>query len=250
MTGERLSDKVALISGAARGMGLSHTRAFLDQGARVAGFDLNDEAGHALVEEYGAERVLFLRGDVTRADDWSRVVDAAVARFGRLDVLVNNAGISPIQRLEDVTEADYRRVIDINQVGSFLGMRAVIPAMRANGGGSIVNIASTAALVGFADIFPYVASKWAVRGMTKAAALELVADGIRVNAVCPGDTDTPMIREVAAAGSAAAPAPDDLPFGRWARPEEVSAAVVFLASDESSYMSGTEVVVDGAFTAQ
>lgn len=248
--GTRLAGKVAVISGASRGMGLSHTRAFLDQGARVVAFDLNEDAGQTLVKEYGADRVVFLRGDVRTAADWSCVVQAGVEQFGAINVLVNNAGVSPLQRLESVTEADYRRVIDINQVGTFLGMQAVIPAMRESGGGSIVNIASSAALVGFADIFSYVASKWAVRGMTKAAALELVEYGIRVNAVCPGDTDTPMIRENAKTPSASMPPAEDLPFGRWARPGEISAAAVFLASDESSYMSGTEVVVDGAFTAQ
>lgn len=248
--GSRLAGKVAVISGGSRGMGLSHTRAFLDQGASVVAFDLNEDAGQSLVEEYGADRIVFLHGDVRTARDWSRVVQAGVEQFGAINVLVNNAGISPLQRLESVTEADYRRVIDINQVGTFLGMQAVIPAMRESGGGSIVNIASTAAIVGFADIFPYVASKWAVRGMTKAAALELVDYGIRVNAVCPGDTDTPMIRENAETPSASMPPAEDLPFGRWARSEEISAAVVFLASDESSYMSGTELVVDGAFTAQ
>jgi 3alpha(or 20beta)-hydroxysteroid dehydrogenase len=247
--GTRLAGKVAVISGGARGMGLSHANAFLAEDARVVAFDLNDPDPAQLSKVHGGDRVVFLRGDVTRRDDWDAVVATAIERFGRVDVLVNNAGISPIQRLETVSEDEYRRVIDINQVGTFLGMQAVIPVMRKRGG-SIVNIASTAALVGFEDIFPYVASKWAVRGMTKAAALELVSDGIRVNAVCPGDTETPMILEVMESGSAAAPDPADLPFGRWARPEEVSAAVVFLASDESSYMSGTEIVVDGAFTAQ
>lgn len=247
--GARLAGKVAVISGGARGMGLSHAKVFLAEGACVVAFDLNDPDPDDLIGKPGADRLVFVRGDVTRRDDWDAVVGTAVERFGRVDILVNNAGISPIQRLESVSEDEYRRVIDVNQVGTFLGMQAVIPVMRQHGG-AIVNIASTAALVGFEDIFPYVASKWAVRGMTKAAALELAPDGIRVNAVCPGDTETPMILEVMEAGSSAAPDPLELPFGRWARPEEVSAAVVFLASSESSYMSGTEIVVDGAYTAQ
>ena len=245
----RMTGKVVLISGGARGMGVAHTRALVREGARVVSFDVNDGEGPALVRELGEDRLLFARGDVTAAGDWARVVAAGEETFGRIDVLVNNAGISPIQRLESVSEQDYRRVIDINQIGTFLGMQAVIPGMRRTGG-VIVNICSTAGLVGFTDIFPYVASKWAVRGMTKAAALELAEFGIRVNAVCPGDTDTPMIRENLGSAGGSLPPADELPFARWARPEEISAAVVFLASDESSYMSGSEIVVDGAYTAQ
>lgn len=244
----RLSGKVALLSGGARGMGVAHTRALVREGARIVSFDVNDGEGPALVEELGEENVLFLRGDVTSAADWERVVKAGREKFGTLNVLINNAGISPLHSLEQVTEEEYRKVIDINQVGTFLGMRAAVPSLR-EAGGSIVNIASSAALVAFADLFPYVASKWAVRGMTKAAALELAQYGIRVNAVCPGDTDTPMVRALVTS-SGAVPPTDELPFKRWARPEEISAAVVFLASDESSYMSGSELVVDGAYTAQ
>lgn len=245
----RLTGKIAVISGGAGGMGICHTRQMIHEGAKVISFDLNEGAVPELVDELGESNLLFLRGDVRRAEDWDRVVLAGRQRFGIPNVLVNNAGISPLQRLEQVSEEDYRRVIDINQVGTFLGMRALIPSLK-EGGGSVINIASTAALVGFADLFPYVASKWAVRGMTKAAALELAGHGIRVNAVCPGDTDTPMIRAIADTPSGALPPAEDLPFRRWARPEEISAAVVFLASDESSYMSGSELVVDGAFTAQ
>ncbi|WP_082944677.1 glucose 1-dehydrogenase [Mycobacterium sp. 852013-50091_SCH5140682] len=250
MVGTRLEGKVAVLSGGARGMGLAHTRALANEGARVVSFDINEGEAPALVDEFGSDRLLFLKGDVRSGWDWERIVAAGLERFGSIDVLVNNAGISPIQSLESVSEEDYRRVIDINQVGTFLGMQAVLPAMRERGG-SIVNIASTAALVGFPDIFPYVASKWAVRGMTKAAALELAELGIRVNAVCPGDTDTPMIRENIESGAGGSmPPTDELPFKRWARAEEISSAVVFLASDESSYMSGSEIVVDGAYTAQ
>lgn len=246
---QRLTGKIAVISGGASGMGVSHTRGMIQEGARVVSFDLNEGVGPQLVDELGEDNLLFLRGDVRNAEDWARVVSAGRQHFGTPNVLVNNAGISPLQSLEKVSEEDYRRVIDINQVGTFLGMQALIPSLR-EAGGSIINIASTAALVAFADLFPYVASKWAVRGMTKAAALELARDGVRVNAVCPGDTDTPMIRAIADTPSGALPPADDLPFKRWAQPEEISAAVIFLASDESSYMSGSELVVDGAFTAQ
>jgi 3alpha(or 20beta)-hydroxysteroid dehydrogenase len=221
----------------------------IQEGAKVISFDRNEGAGPQLVDEYGEDKLLFLDGDVRNAKDWDMVVAAGRRRFGTPNVLVNNAGISPLQTLEKVSEDDYRRVIDINQVGTFLGMRALVPALRESGG-SIINIASTAALVAFMDLFPYVASKWAVRGMTKAAALELAHYGIRVNAICPGDTDTPMIQAIAHTPSGALPPAHDLPFKRWAQPDEISAAVLFLASDESSYMSGSELVIDGAYTAQ
>ena len=245
----RLAGKIAVLSGGASGMGITHTRALVSEGARVVSFDVNDGEGPALVEELGKDNLLFLRGDVSNSEDWKRVVAAGRECFGTPNVLVNNAGISPLHSLETSSEADYRKVVNVNQVGTFLGMQALVPSMREKGG-SIVNIASTAALVGFPDLFSYVASKWAVRGMTKAAALELAHYGVRVNAVCPGDTDTPLIRAIADASSGAVPPSDDLPFKRWAQPEEISAAVVFLASDEASYMSGSELVVDGAFSAQ
>jgi 3alpha(or 20beta)-hydroxysteroid dehydrogenase len=247
--GNRLAGKIAIISGAARGMGVSHARAMVEEGARVVSFDINDGEGSDLTRELGASSFAFLQADVTSAADWDRVVAHCRNQFGTPNVLVNNAGISPLHSLADVTEDEYQRVIDINQVGTFLGMRAVVPSLREHGG-SIVNIASTAAYVGFEDLFPYIASKWAVRGMTRAAALELAADNIRVNTVCPGDTDTPMIRAFADTPTGALPPAEELPMKRWARPEEISAAVVFLASDESSYMSGTDIVVDGGFTAQ
>jgi 3alpha(or 20beta)-hydroxysteroid dehydrogenase len=146
-----------------------------------------------------------------------------------------------------VSEEEYRAIIDINQIGTYLGMQSVIAPMRSGGGGSIINICSTAGLVAFTDNFAYVASKWAVRGMTRAAALELAADGIRVNNICPGETDTPMIRN--SAGVDGVESPDSNPFRRWAQPEEIAAGALFLASDESSYMSGSDLVIDGAFTA-
>lgn len=244
----RLANKVALVSGGAGGLGVAHIRALVGAGARVVSFDVTAGEGPSLAGELGKDKFIFLQGDVTSAADWERIITTGHESFGSLDVLVNNAGISPFCSLEEVSEHEYRRVIDINQVGTFLGMRAAVPSLRETGG-SIVNIASTAALVGFKDLFPYVASKWAVRGMTKAAALELAPYGIRVNAVCPGDTDTPMIREQLGTPSGALPPVDELPFNRWARPEEIAAAVVFLASDDSSYMSGSELVVDGAYTA-
>jgi 3alpha(or 20beta)-hydroxysteroid dehydrogenase len=229
-------------------MGVEHVRALVREGAAVVGFDLSEGQGPALVKELGADRCQFLPNrSVTAASDWAEVVKHCQATFGPPTILVNNAGIFRSTRVDSVTEETYRSVIDVNQVGPFLGMQSVIAAMRYAGGGSIINICSTSGLVAFEDNFAYVASKWAVRGMTKAAALELAADGIRVNAVCPGETETPMLLNSTEPGTALPP--ESFPFGRWAQPEEIASAVLFLASDESSYMSGTELVVDGAYTA-
>ncbi|MEV6984021.1 SDR family oxidoreductase [Sphaerisporangium sp. NPDC051017] len=237
--------KIAIVSGVGSGMGTAHVRALVAQGARVVGFDVKVGDGATLAEELADDRFILLEGDVRSAADWKRIVEVCETRFGAPSVLVNNAGILGLNRVETVTETDYRTVIDVNQIGTFLGMRAVAGPMRRQGGGSIINICSTSGLVAFENNFSYVASKWAVRGMTKAAALELARDGIRVNAVCPGETDTPLIR----ADPTVSP-PTGLPFGRWARAEEIASAVVFLASDESSYMTGSDVVVDGAYTAR
>lgn len=247
MASGRLAEKVTIISGAARGMGPSHTRALLREGARVVAFDFDAKAGEALVAEHGLDRLAFVQGEVTSAEDWTRVVREAKARFGVINVLINSAAISPPNRLENVTEAAYRRVIDVNQVGSFLGMQTVIPAMR-DYGGSIINVASTAAVTGAPGAFACVASEWAVRGMTKAAALELAEARIRINVLCPARNRSPRgVESVPRPG--ATPDPMQLALRRWARPEDVSAAVVFLASDESSFVSGVELVVDGAYPA-
>jgi 3alpha(or 20beta)-hydroxysteroid dehydrogenase len=226
-------------------MGEAHVRALLKAGARVVGFDIDPGAGPEILAEVGEERFRWLPGDVTSADDWRRIVGECECRFGAPSILVNNAGIVGIGRVDTVSESEYRRVIDVNQVGPVLGMKAVLEPMKRSGGGSIVNISSTSGMVAFRDNFAYVASKWALRGMTKAAAIELAQYGIRVNAVFPGETDTPLLRS-----DPTALPPEASRFGRWARPEEISAAVVFLASEESSYVSGADVVIDGAHTAE
>lgn len=240
----RLANKIAIISGAGSGMGAEHVRALVRSGAKVVGFDRAIGKGFELVEELGAANVLFLSGDVTAAEDWQRILEQCEQTFGTPNVLVNNAGIARANRVDTASEQEYRQVIDINQIGVFLGMQAVAPVMTQARAGSIINIASTAGLVGFEDNFAYVASKWAIRGMTRAAALELAQHQIRVNAVCPGETDTPLLR----ADPTALP-PESSRLGRWAQPEEISAAVVFLASDDSSYMSGADLVLDGTHTA-
>jgi 3alpha(or 20beta)-hydroxysteroid dehydrogenase len=243
----RLAGKVALITGAAleRGQGACEARLFAAEGATVVLTDVQDEAGEATAAAIGGA-ARYARLDVADADAWDAVVAGVLAREGRIDVLVNNAGIWHTGGLLETSPADYRRVVEINQTGVFLGMRAVAGAMRDAGGGSIVNISSAAGLRGDARIHAYVASKWAVRGMTKAAALELARFGVRVNSVHPGLIQTPMSATEFAPGR-----PDPgarVPMGRVGQPEEVAELVCWLASDASAYVTGAEIAIDGAAT--
>jgi len=246
----RLSGKIAIITGAARGMGASHARLFAKEGARVVLTDMRGAEGAALADELG-ENALFVEQDVTSAADWKRVVEATETRFGPANVLVNNAGIlGTMATTADISEEDYLKVIAVNQHSVYLGMHAVIPSILRAGGGSIVNISSIAGLVanyGFPSL-AYVGSKFAVRGMTKAAAVEYGPQGIRVNSVHPGFIMTPMMVE--ATNEEGGDALSMIPLRRIAEPEEVSNLVLFLASDESSYISGAEHVIDAAMTAQ
>jgi 3alpha(or 20beta)-hydroxysteroid dehydrogenase len=239
----RVEGKVVIITGAARGQGAAEAALFAAEGAYVVATDVlpgaPQEGDH-----------LFLHQDVASESDWVRVVGQTVQRFGRIDVLVNNAGIFKPGRMVDTTLADYQRIVAVNQFGVFLGMKAVVPAMAAAGGGSIINIASNSALEGMQGLFAYGSSKWAVRGMSRHAARELGRYHIRVNSVYPGATETPMLHELpgfdADGGARIAHAQ---PIRRIAAPEEVATVVLFLASDESSYATGAEFVVDGGFTA-
>lgn len=246
----RLDGYVALITGAAspRGQGAAEARLFVGEGAQVVLTDIADDEGERTAASIGAAAT-YRHLDVTSDESWQHVVEAVRADHGRLDVLVNNAGVWDGGTLDDLTPEAYRRVIEINQVGVFLGMRAVAPHMRGRGCGSIVNISSNAGLrvnlpnLAGGKALAYVASKWAVRGMTRSAALELAPFGVRVNAVYPGPVDTAMIgggHEAIAAG---------LPLRRLAAPEEIARVALFLASDESSYVNGAEIAVDGAATA-
>jgi len=245
----RLTGKVAVITGAAQGMGEAHARLFVREGARVILTDINEEGGCALARELG-DNALFVRQDVASADDWAKVVRSAEEHFGPVTVLVNNAGvIGPVKGLLDFSEEEFLQVCSVNQLGVFLGMKAVLPGMIEAGGGSIVNISSIAGMLGTKESSnaAYCASKWAVRGMTKLVAAQFGPAGVRVNSVHPGYILTPMM--VAATDEHGGGAADAIPLGRMARPEEVSNMVLFLASDEASFVSGAEHVVDGAMIA-
>lgn len=242
----KLDGKVAIITGGARGMGASHVHTFVNEGAKVVFTDLNEEGGVALANELG-ENVHFIKQDVTNAADWDRVVAETEETFGPVNILVNNAGISISKSLFEMSEQDYRKIVDINQVSVFLGTKAVATSMQKTGNGSIVNISSMNGLVGGA--VGYTDTKFAVRGITKASALQLAHMGIRVNSVHPGVIETPMVTE----GDAVEVIKEfakHIPLQRVAKPEEVSKLVLFLASDDSSYSTGAEFIIDGGLTAQ
>lgn len=245
---DRVAGKVILISGGARGMGEAHARLLVAEGASVVIGDILDPEGHKVADSLG-DACIFVPLDVTSEDSWNDAVARTTERFGGLDGLVNNAGIVRTGPIEDTPLEDFEAVVRVNQVGTFLGMKAVIPVLRARGGGAIVNISSLAGMQGVAGVLGYVASKYAIRGMTKAAALELGRDGIRVNSVHPGGIDTDMI-----GGSDFEDVDKDAvyaaqPIARIGRPEEVSRMVVFLLCDDSSYSTGGEFLVDGGASA-
>ena len=245
---QQLAGKVAIITGAAGGQGAAEARLFIERGARVVLTDFNVELGQQTAAALG-ENARFVAHDVSKADDWTRVVDTAIAEFGRIDILVNNAGILAMAPLEDTTEETLNRLMSVNVTGAFLGMKAVLAHMKAVGGGSIVNISSLAGITGQVGATAYSASKWAVRGMTKSAALELGVAGIRVNSVHPGTIATPMTAALMAPG---AEAPEHFPLAALDRiglAEDVAPMVAFLASDEASYITGSEFVVDGGSAA-
>lgn len=237
----RVDGKVAIITGGSRGMGAAHARSLVAGGAEVVIGDILDEEGTALAEELGPV-ARYVPLDVTDPEQWQRAVSTAVEAFGRVDVLVNNAGIVNGCAIQDFDLGEWQRILDVNLTGSFLGIRAVTEPMMAAGGGSIMNVSSVEGLRGSPWAHGYVASKWAVRGLAKSTALELAPHGIRVNSIHPGLIRTPMTEGI----------PDDMikiPLGRPADPAEVAKFVLFLASDDSSYATGSEFVVDGGLVA-
>lgn len=246
----RLNGKVAIITGGSQGMGESHVRTFVAEGARVVFTDLNEEKGQKIADDLG-ENALFIKQDVTSVEDWKKVVSEAESKFGPVNVLVNNAGIlGPIKTITEISEEEYLKVIEINQNGVFYGMKYTIPSMQKAGIGSIINISSIAGIVaipGYPSL-AYMGSKFAVRGLTKAAAVEYGKENIRANSVHPGYIKTPMMVEATDEdGSGAA---DAIPLGRMADAKEVSDLVIFLASDESSFLTGTEQIIDGGMSIQ
>jgi 3alpha(or 20beta)-hydroxysteroid dehydrogenase len=238
---------VALVTGGARGQGAAEARLFVAEGAAVVITDVLDADGEKTAAACGG---VYLHHDVTSEADWSRVVGEVVSRHGRLDVLVNNAGIYMAGRIGDTSLAEYRRIIEVNQIGVFLGMKAVEQAMAASGGGSIVNISSVAGLRGGGNSIAYTASKWAVRGMTKSAAREFAEHGIRVNSIHPGYIETAMLHQVPGVDAGRMESMlRTVPLGRVADAEEVARLALFLASEESSYCSGAEFIIDGGMSA-
>jgi cyclopentanol dehydrogenase len=248
---DRLKGKVALISGGARGQGAAEGRLLAGEGAKVVLGDVLDAEAARTAEEInakaGARVALGVHLDVTRAADWRTAVDTCTREFGGLDILVNNAGIAFMGGVEDTSEEQWDSVININQKGVWLGMKFAVPAMRRRGGGSIVNISSIYGIIGSPGSAAYHASKGAVRLLTKSAAAQYAADKIRVNSVHPGVILTPMTES--ASREQLQPVIDMAPMKRAAQPEEVGWAVVFLASDEASFVTGAELVVDGGYTA-
>lgn len=244
----RLDGKVALISGGARGQGAAAAQRFAGEGAKVVIGDLLDDEAKAVAEELG-ESGLAVHLDVASEEDWAAAVDACVTTYGHLDVLLNNAGILKFAKLEEMTAEEYLSIVAVNQLGTFLGMRAVTPAMKRAGGGSIINVSSVEGLRGLPRLVAYTATKFAVRGMTKAAAVELGRHNIRVNSMHPGFIDTPMTR---AAGLENVDVNKlfkaGIPLQRVGTPEDMANLALFLASDESSYCTGAEFVADGGAT--
>jgi 3alpha(or 20beta)-hydroxysteroid dehydrogenase len=240
----RLDGKVALITGGARGMGKSHVRHFVAEGARVVFGDLLDDRGQHVAEGLG-DKARYIHQDVTCEADWAAAVSCALDTFGKLDILVNNAGILKFATIEDMPVEDFRRILEVNAVGQWLGMKSVIAPMRKQGSGSIVNVSSIEGFAGAASLSAYSASKFAVRGMTKAAARELGPYGIRVNSVHPGAVMTQMFFDAGDSGKDGEAFLKAMPLGRFAESIEISRLVAYLASDESSYSTGAEFLADG-----
>src|SRR5713226_9511989 len=247
----RLTGKVALISGASRGQGAAEARLFAREGASVVAGDIMEEEGQQLVQDIrkSGGKATFVKLDVTSESDWKTAVDTALNNYGKLNIVVNNAGILSLTGVEETTLETWNRVLAINATGVFLGMKNSIAALRKSGGGSIINISSIWGITGVGASIAYQASKGAVRTMTKSAAMQYAKEGIRVNSVHPGIITTPMVTEGV---------PDEMrqmivaatPMGREGQPEEVANVVLFLASDEASFVTGAEYLVDGGYIAQ
>ncbi len=248
----RLEGKVALVTGAAAGIGAAIARRFAAEGAAVAITDVRTERGAALSEALNADgcRTCFMPLDVVSEPQWATAVERTIEAFGKLTVLVNNAGIYARRLIGETSANEWDRMMEVNAKGVFLGVKAAVPAMRAAGGGSIVNLSSIAGIMGSAYSSDYNASKGAVRILTKCAAVQHAKDNIRCNSVHPAPIDTDMGREALPEGDVREQRLREIPLGRVGTPEEVANTVLFLASDEASYVTGSELVVDGGFIAR
>ncbi|HWO54456.1 MAG TPA: glucose 1-dehydrogenase [Paenibacillus cookii] len=247
----RLDEKVAIITGAASGQGAVEAKLFAKEGAKVAATDINEEALQAVVAEIKAAggEAIAVKHNVVSEEDWKNVIDKTVEAFGKVDVLVNNAGVAPATPLLDTTLDQWKKVMDINATSVFLGTQMVVPEMRKAGGGSIINISSMAGIVGTGAANAYPASKGAVRLFTKATAVEFSRENIRVNSVHPGVIETAMTKDILANDHYSAPLKAATLLPRWGQAEDVAYGVLFLASDESSFVTGSELVIDGGYTA-
>ena len=249
----RLENKVAFISGGARGMGAAEAMLFAKEGAKVVIGDVLDDEGRkteAAINDLGGD-CLYLHLDVTSEDNWKSAIAETVSKFGKLDILVNNAGVVSLVGLEDISMDEWDRVMDINSKGVFLGTKAAIPELRKAGGGSIVNISSISGIAGQSYISAvYNASKGAVRLFTKSTAIQYASEGIRANSVHPGPIDTPMTSFRQGDPSAEAESLARIPIGRTGKPDDIAYGVLYLASDESSFVTGSELVIDGGYLAQ
>lgn len=248
---DRVKGKVALVTGAAMGMGRAHSLLLAEEGAKVVVADVAEQAGQQTVADIKAKGgdAAFVKLDVSKAEDWEKAVQFAVDTYGKVDILVNNAGILIMKTLDQTTEAEWDRIFSINAKGVFLGCKTIFPVMQKAGGGSIVNISSIYGLVGAPSSAAYEATKGAVRLLTKAGAVDFAPYHIRVNSVHPGVISTEMTKDLLKDPQAAKALLGPTLLDHPADPKEVSYAVLFLASDESSYMTGSEVVVDGGYTA-
>ena len=245
----RLAGKVAIVTGAASGQGVAEARLFAQEGAKVVATDMNEALLNEVVAEINAKHsdaAIAIKHNVAEEADWIQVVNESVEKFGKVDVLVNNAGISGnIHALEEITVEEWHKVMNINALGNFLGMKHVVPEMRKVGGGSIVNISSLAGINGYGMLTPYAASKGATRILTKGAANQLGPDKIRVNSVHPGFVDTPMIAQYTSNEEAYNYLVSTIPLRTIAQPEDIAYAVLYLASDESRFVTGEELIIDG-----
>ncbi|HEV8312452.1 MAG TPA: glucose 1-dehydrogenase [Burkholderiaceae bacterium] len=244
----RLAGKVTIVTGGSRGMGAQTCRLFAQEGARVVIADVLGDEGRALASELG-DAAAFMHLDVSEEASWRSLVEQTVERFGRIDVLVNNAAVLVFGAVDELPKAQFERALSINLTGTFLGIRAVAPQMKAQRSGSIVNISSVDGLRGVNALAAYVSSKWGVRGLTKVAALELGHHGVRVNSVHPGGVNTQMSNPRGAPLEEVNKAYANVPLQRVGEPDEIARATLFLASDEASYCNGSELAVDGGMAA-